>query len=321
MLQRYNDFRKKQSNKDGVHGEKKSPLNEGSKKTPNITKTPVEDKEENHSRAFRFLNDRKKKPTTIKTSHTKEKIHSNPIEERGDSPNFPNNPSQNSGSPAINEGFLSREFIEGWLGRPLNGANSPYGQNQFKQETTSSIPPRNDFKKEPIQEEPLKKEPVEKKATPKSPPKAPPNGAPKPDPIEEDEDDTDEWKWEGDYHEDSVAYKIFRDRVETFECRIHVEGSTLSNTRVRLLIESSEWNVYFNGSMGADGKCVIPLKKMTILSEGLKGSIMLEVAVEGTLFYPWKETFQVQTAKKVKVEILSGRPQKSAGPSVRVSGI
>jgi hypothetical protein len=87
------------------------------------------------------------------------------------------------------------------------------------------------------------------------------------------------------------------------------------------LIESSEWNVYFNGKMTSDGKCVIPLKKMSILSEGLTGKIMLEVTVEDTVFYPWQETFQVQMSKKVRVEILSGQSQKQNGPKVRVSGI
>jgi hypothetical protein len=120
---------------------------------------------------------------------------------------------------------------------------------------------------------------------------------------------------------DPLSYKIFRDRAETFECKVHVEGASLSNTKVRLLIKSSEWNLYFDGKMGANGRCTIPLKKISILSEGLKGTISLEVTVDDTVFYPWEETFQVQASKKVKVEILSNRSQKQTGPKVTVSGI
>jgi len=120
---------------------------------------------------------------------------------------------------------------------------------------------------------------------------------------------------------DPLSYKIFRDKAEIFECRVQVEGANVNNAKVRLLLESNEWNIYFDGKMSAGGKCTIPLKKMNILSEGLKGTISLEVIVEDTVFYPWKESFQVQASKKVKVEILSGKSNIKNGPKVTVSGI
>jgi hypothetical protein len=111
---------------------------------------------------------------------------------------------------------------------------------------------------------------------------------------------------------DPLAYQIFRDKSETFECKVMIEGSNVSNTAVRLLLESQEWNIFFKGSI-ENGICRIPLKKMSILSPGLKGKIILEVIVDGEIFYPWYETFQVQNSKNVKVEVMSqSRPTQTS---------
>jgi hypothetical protein len=98
-------------------------------------------------------------------------------------------------------------------------------------------------------------------------------------------------------------YKIYRDRDETFECKISVEGATLSNAFVRLILESDSWNVLFTGKIYRDGRCVVPLKKMSIFPEGTIGKAHLEVIIDDSMFVPWEETFQVEGAKKVKVEI------------------
>lgn len=119
---------------------------------------------------------------------------------------------------------------------------------------------------------------------------------------------------------DPLAYKIFRDKAESFECRVMIEGSDVKNTAVRLILESEEWNIFFKGSING-GVCTIPLKKISILSPGLKGVIKLEVVVDGEIFYPWYETFQVQNSKNVKVEVLSQKQnnQVQSGTSVRIA--
>lgn len=119
---------------------------------------------------------------------------------------------------------------------------------------------------------------------------------------------------------DPLAYKIFRDKAESFECRVMIEGSDVKKTAVRLILESEEWNIFFKGSING-GVCRIPLKKISILSPGLKGVIKLEVVVDGEIFYPWYETFQVQNSKNVKVEILSQKQnnQVQSGTSVRIA--
>ena len=119
---------------------------------------------------------------------------------------------------------------------------------------------------------------------------------------------------------DPLAYKIFRDKAESFECKVMIEGSDVKNTAVRLILESDEWNIFFKGSING-GVCRIPLKKISILSPGLKGVIKLEVVVDGEIFYPWYETFQVQNSKNVKVEVLSQKQnnQVRSGTSVRIA--
>ncbi len=116
---------------------------------------------------------------------------------------------------------------------------------------------------------------------------------------------------------DPLAYKIFRDKAESFECKVMIEGSDVKNTAVRLILESEEWNIFFKGSISG-GVCRIPLKKISILSPGLKGVIKLEVVVDGEIFYPWYETFQVQNNKNVKVEILSQKQNNQAQSGTRV---
>jgi len=117
---------------------------------------------------------------------------------------------------------------------------------------------------------------------------------------------------------DPMAYKIFRDKAESFECKVMIEGSNVQNTAVRLLLESDEWNIFFKGSI-SNGICRIPLKKIGILSPGLKGVIKLEVIVDGEIFYPWYETFQVQNSKNVKVEILSQKQNNQVQSGTKVS--
>jgi hypothetical protein len=116
---------------------------------------------------------------------------------------------------------------------------------------------------------------------------------------------------------DPLAYKIFRDKAESFECKVMIEGSDVKNTAVRLILESEEWNIFFKGSING-GICRIPLKKISILSPGLKGIIKLEVVVDGEIFYPWYETFQVQNSKNVKVEVLTQKQNNQAQSGTRV---
>ena len=62
----------------------------------------------------------------------------------------------------------------------------------------------------------------------------------------------------------------------------------------------------FNGSISNSGKCEIPIKKLKgLIDEDTTGNIRLEVIAEDTFFTPWESEFEVETSKKVTVEVKS----------------
>lgn len=98
-------------------------------------------------------------------------------------------------------------------------------------------------------------------------------------------------------------YKIFKDKEENFECNLKVEGTSLSDAKVRIVLESDSWNFVFHGEIYGDGRCVVPIKKGIPLIEGAIGNIKLEVIAEDQLFVGWEDSFKVETSKKIKVEV------------------
>ena len=119
-------------------------------------------------------------------------------------------------------------------------------------------------------------------------------------------------------------YKLFTDKSELFECDIKIEGASLSNSTARLVVETNNYSLMFNGKINSSGKCEIPIKKLKgLIDESSKGNIRLEVIAEDTYFIPWKSEFEINASKKVTVEIKSqNKPLiESKGPTVQVSKI
>ena len=119
-------------------------------------------------------------------------------------------------------------------------------------------------------------------------------------------------------------YKLFTDKAELFECDIKIEGASLSNSTARLVVETNDYSLMFNGKINSSGKCEIPIKKLKgLIDESSKGNIRLEVIAEDTYFIPWKSEFEINASKKVTVEIKSqNKPLiESKGPTVQVSKI
>jgi hypothetical protein len=126
------------------------------------------------------------------------------------------------------------------------------------------------------------------------------------DNLEDEEDFEDEEEIRDEIEqEDNSNYKIYRDKEETFECNISVQGAKLSTSQVRLIFDHEICNVVFYGKVYKDGKCAVPLKKMSFYPEGSIGRVRLEVIVDDTIFVPWEETFVVEGAKKVTVQVKS----------------
>ena len=119
-------------------------------------------------------------------------------------------------------------------------------------------------------------------------------------------------------------YKLFTDKTELFECNISIEGASLRNSSARLIIESNDVNLLFNGKLDSSGKCQVPVKKLKgLLDENTKGNIKLEVIAEDTYFVPWESDFSVEASKKVVVEVKSqkGSLITESKPKIKVTGI
>ena len=99
-------------------------------------------------------------------------------------------------------------------------------------------------------------------------------------------------------------YKLFTDKSDLFECSIKLQGASLSKSKARLVVETQEYSLLFNGTISKSGKCEIPIRKLKgLIDEDTSGNIRLEVIAEDTFFTPWKSDFEVETSKKVTVEV------------------
>ena len=117
-----------------------------------------------------------------------------------------------------------------------------------------------------------------------------------------------------------MSYKLYTDKQENFECQIYLEGTSLSKSRARLIVESGDLNIMFNGEIDKNGKCQVPIKKLRgLVDENDTGRIKLEVIAEDTYFQPWQSEFVVETAKKIKVEIKEQK--KKSKPKMMVTEV
>ena len=101
-------------------------------------------------------------------------------------------------------------------------------------------------------------------------------------------------------------YKLFTDKLENFEAKIKIEGASLKKSKARLVVESDNFSLLFNGEIDESGNVNIPVKRLRgLLDENVSGAIKLEVIAEDTYFTPWESQFTVETSKKVQAEIVS----------------
>ena len=106
-------------------------------------------------------------------------------------------------------------------------------------------------------------------------------------------------------------YKLFTDKTELFECNISLQGASLKKSKARLVVETQDYSLLFNGSINSNGKCEIPIKKLKgLIDEDTSGNIRLEVIAEDTFFTPWQSDFEVETSRKVTVEVKNQTTQK-----------
>ena len=106
-------------------------------------------------------------------------------------------------------------------------------------------------------------------------------------------------------------YKLFTDKSELFECDIKLQGASLKKSKARLVVETSDYSLLFNGTISKSGKCEIPIRKLKgLIDEDTTGNIRLEIIAEDTFFTPWESDFEVETSKKITVEVKSQTTKK-----------
>tara|TARA_R110002153_G_scaffold254134_1_gene412469 strand:- start:7324 stop:7908 length:585 start_codon:yes stop_codon:yes gene_type:complete len=114
-------------------------------------------------------------------------------------------------------------------------------------------------------------------------------------------------------------YTLYTDKVENFKCSIDLEGASLDDTKVRLVLENNKLNLLYEGEVDSNGNCTIPISKLkNVLKEGTNGTMKLEVIAEDTYFSPWEDDFKVATNKKVTVEVLSNSKDTIKESKVKV---
>ena len=101
-----------------------------------------------------------------------------------------------------------------------------------------------------------------------------------------------------------MSYKLYTDKQEIFECKIHLEGASLTKATSRILVETQDLKLMFEGKIDKDGNCKVPIKKLRgLLGEDDRGTMKLEVIAEDIYFLPWESDFTIDTEKKIKVEV------------------
>lgn len=116
-----------------------------------------------------------------------------------------------------------------------------------------------------------------------------------------------------------MAYKLYTDKNEEFECTLDIKNASLRDAVTRLVIESENINLVFNGKIN-NGKCTIPIKKLKgILDENVKGNMKLEVIVEDMYFSPWQSEFVVEEHTSVKVQVAEQKIVSK--PSIQISEV
>lgn len=116
-------------------------------------------------------------------------------------------------------------------------------------------------------------------------------------------------------------YTLFTDKPELFKCNIDIDGASLTDTSARLVLESKDINLLFEGNISTDGTCTIEIPKLKdYLKDNKDGVMKLEVIAEDTFFSPWEDSFKLKASKKVAVEVTSNREDliKESKPTINV---
>ena len=94
--------------------------------------------------------------------------------------------------------------------------------------------------------------------------------------------------------------KLFKDRKQTFECKIKIENAQLNNARARLMLSGPQMDYAFIGKVDGMGNCMVEIPPLRMF-EHKEGAAILEVMVDGGYFEPLKTDYKL-VSREVTVE-------------------
>lgn len=101
-----------------------------------------------------------------------------------------------------------------------------------------------------------------------------------------------------------MAYKLYLDKNNLFECDIQLQGASIKNSFARIIVESKDHSYVFKGEIDQNGHCSVEMNKLKDIFENNEtGSISLEVVADDVYFSPWSDTYQTDLSKKIDVVV------------------
>jgi hypothetical protein len=99
-------------------------------------------------------------------------------------------------------------------------------------------------------------------------------------------------------------YNLYLDDPKSIKCVAEIAGADASNAKARLLIETKNRCLYFNGKINSNGEVEIPMNSLKgVLNEDIKGKMLIELIVDDMLFTPWESAFTTKMKRKVALSV------------------
>lgn len=96
--------------------------------------------------------------------------------------------------------------------------------------------------------------------------------------------------------------KLHKDRKQTFECKIKIEGADLKDARARLILSGVTMDYALSGRVDAMGNCMVEIPPLKML-ENKEGTATLEVMVDNGFFEPFRTEYKLITREVTVTEV------------------
>lgn len=99
-------------------------------------------------------------------------------------------------------------------------------------------------------------------------------------------------------------YKLYTDQNESLEAKVELFGASYKECKSRLIVQSGNKALMFEGSISPDGDLKVNIPKLkNLLNEGDSGIMFIEVIVGDRWFETWNSKYEVETTTSIQVEV------------------